>query len=105
MKGLSFDTDPNYEYVRTQIKKMYRHSSIQNDGKFDWLGRVGRGIKSSVAGGSMILQQAEGKDGLSKKQTYDLKNIAARKAFQNAFTGVSLFLRIQVVIIPKYRKA
>jgi hypothetical protein len=46
-RELKFAEDPDYDYLRTLIKKMYKKNGINNDGVYDWLGHS-NSIKGSV---------------------------------------------------------
>lgn len=38
-RELAFDAEPDYEYMRKLILRMYKHCDSGNDLKFDWLGK------------------------------------------------------------------
>lgn len=48
-RELKFAEDPDYDHLKSLVKKMYRKEGVSNDGVFDWLGQSGAVGKAPVA--------------------------------------------------------
>jgi len=58
-RELKFTEDPDYDYLRSLIKKMYKKNGINNDKMYDWLGH------SDCAKGPVVSSK-DNKTGVSK---------------------------------------
>ena len=64
VRELEFEQDPDYNYLRELINKMFKKDGSKNDGVLDWLGHSGKTVKGKDESTSLA------KNGLSKRSYF-----------------------------------